>query len=78
MRLVETVPHHTFTISIFEWNDKYILKIEYGIFEQVYKLKKEWVIGLEEIKKTLSEEFLLENLKRFNAMHQNIKSSLKF
>ncbi|MEM7161501.1 MAG: hypothetical protein AAF487_03580 [Bacteroidota bacterium] len=76
MRLVENIPHHTFSISLFDWNGKYILKIEHGLAEQVYKFNKDWVSGLEDVKKILTEEFLLENLKRFNAMHESVKSTL--
>lgn len=76
MRLVENIPHHTFSISIFDWNGKYILKIEHGLAEQVYKFNKDWLGGIDELKELLTEEFLLDNLKRFNQMHDAVKSNI--
>ena len=78
MRLVSNIPHHTFTISVFDWNKKYILKIEHGLAEQVYKFDKEWFMdGVEGIENFLTEEFLLQNLQRFNGMHEEVKEKLK-
>ena len=77
MRLVENIPHHTFSISIFDWNNRYILKIEYGLAEQVYKFDKEWMSeGLEGVRRILTEEFLLENLRRFKEMHKEVKEKI--
>ena len=77
MRLVENIPHHTFSISIFDWNGKYILKIEHDLAEQVYKFNKDWMVnGIEGVKEILTEDFLLENLKRFNAMHAEVKQKI--
>lgn len=78
MRLVSNIPHHTFSISIFDWNKKYILKIEHGLAEQVYKFDKEWFSdGIEGLKKLLTEDFLIQNLHRFKDMHKEVKEKIK-
>lgn len=77
MRLITTIPHHTLSISIFEWNAKYILKIEYGLAEQVYKFKKDqFEGGLDGIKEFITESFLEQNMLRFIEMHNNIKKGV--
>ena len=40
MRVVAEIPHPEFRISVFHMNQKYILKIEYGPFEQIYKFSE--------------------------------------
>lgn len=77
MRLVTTIPHHTFSISIFDWNNKFFLKIEYGQTEQIYKFNKENLEnGLDSLKKLITPSFLEQNMLRFRDMHHNIKEGI--
>ena len=79
MRIIDSIPHPSISISIFQMNDKYIVKFEAGPMEQVYKLKQDEVKGLEEIKTIVNEIFINKVLVRFNEMFldlQNIKPVL--
>ena len=77
MRLITTIPHHTLGISIFDWNGKFILKVEYGLAEQVYKFNKDhFENGLEDLKKVLTDTFLEQNMIRFREMHTSIKEGV--
>ena len=38
MRVVAELPHPDCKITIFSMNQKFIIKLEKGIFEQIYKL----------------------------------------
>lgn len=40
MRILGSIPHPQFKISVFSWSEKYIVKIEAGHFEQTYKFKE--------------------------------------
>jgi hypothetical protein len=75
MRTVAEIPHHTFRISIFSYNSKYILKIELGQFEQVYKINEMDINGLEELKNMLSETFYENCMDRFLKMREDWQKS---
>lgn len=77
MRLVGNIPHPVFTISVFSMNEKYIVKLEGGPMEQVYKLPMDSVKGLEGIKEMLTEEFIAEAREIHNKMFLNLKKALE-
>lgn len=68
MRLIETIPHDRFTIQLFSWNGKYILKIELDKYEQVYKIGETEVMGVDDLKTVLTPTFLQAVLKQFVEM----------
>ncbi|HIP31594.1 MAG TPA: hypothetical protein EYG86_02405 [Crocinitomicaceae bacterium] len=68
MRLVKDVPHDRYKIQIFQYNGKYILKIELGQFEQTYKIGETDVYGVEEVENMITEELLTNTLQRFVSM----------
>lgn len=40
MRILGSIPHPVFKISVFGWNEKYLVKLEAGLFEQTYKFNE--------------------------------------
>ena len=71
MRTIAEIPHHTFRISVFSYNAKYIVKIELDQFEQIYKINEMDVMGLEDIKMMLTPQFLENCMDRFLSMRQD-------
>ncbi|MFZ9700856.1 MAG: hypothetical protein ACO3AF_07240 [Flavobacteriales bacterium] len=69
MRIVDTIPHPEFRISILKMNDKWLLRIEAGPYEQVYKFTTEMASDTDEIKRLASPEFLAQVKVQFDAMH---------
>jgi hypothetical protein len=76
MRIIETIPHPSITISIFQMNDKYIVKFEAGPMEQSFKFKSEDAGGLDGLKKKIDKEFIDEVFKRFLQMKEQLSKSL--
>jgi len=77
MRIIDSIPHPSMTISIFQINEKFIVKFEAGPMEQAFKFENADVKGLENLKKRITSEFIEEVRKRFNDMFlqmKNIKS----
>lgn len=68
MRILAEIPHEKCRISIFHMNQKYILKLEQGAYEQTYKVSEMDVANLEEVKALLDEAFLDVCLQRFETM----------
>ena len=77
MRVVEEIPHNQFKITIFSWNNKYIVKIEIGQFEQVYKISESDVMGIDDIKLMLNDAFLSKVMNRFVEMRSDFADSFK-
>jgi len=68
MRLVKQFPHERYLIQIHQYNGKYILKIELGQFEQLFKISEMDLTSLDDLEKMIQGEFLSNCLKRFVEM----------
>ncbi|MEJ6583935.1 MAG: hypothetical protein QNL61_06340 [Crocinitomicaceae bacterium] len=71
MRLVKDIPHEKYKIQLFQYNGKYILKIELGQFEQTYKIGDTDVYGLEDVEKMITPKLLKNSLTRFIEMRSD-------
>jgi hypothetical protein len=71
MRVVADIQHPRYKIQIFNYNSKYMLKVELGQFEQVYKIGEADVFGLDEVKAMITPELLDNALKRFVTMRED-------
>ena len=77
MRLVKDIPHERYKIQLFQYNGKYIVKIELGQFEQTYKIGETDVFGLGDFERMISEELLSNSLKRFIEMRSDWENAFK-
>jgi len=73
MRIVDTIPHPSITISIFQMNDKYQVKFEAGPMEQIFKFNLADVKSLDNLKKLIDEKFIETVRSRFNEMYLQLK-----
>jgi len=71
MRTLDTIPHPHLRISIMYMNEKYLLKVETGPYEQIYKFTREMAADIDQVKKIVTPEFLEEVTAVFNKMHEN-------
>jgi hypothetical protein len=76
MRVLETIPHPTITITIFQMNEKFIVKFEAGPMEQIFKYNQVEAKGLEGLKKIINTEFIERIRQRFNEMFLQWKEGL--
>jgi hypothetical protein len=77
MRLVTEVPHSRYKIQIFNYNSKFIVKIELDQFEQVYKIGETDVNGVEDVVKMVNESLLKNSLTRFLEMRTDWGNAFK-
>ena len=77
MRYIKDIPHQQFKISIYQWNNKYIIKIEAGMFEQTYKIDEYEITNLEEIEKCMDAPFLTKVSARFESMQGDFDETLR-
>jgi len=68
VRLVKEIPHDRYKIQIFNYNEKFILKIELDQFEQSFKISETDVSGIGDVENMITNELLQNTLKRFVEM----------
>jgi hypothetical protein len=77
MRTVAEIPHSDFKITVFAWNNKYIIKLEKGNFEQTYKVSEMETSGDDDIHQLIKdEEFIAAAKERFKEMNLSLNSAL--
>jgi hypothetical protein len=76
MRVIDTIPHPSISISIFEMNDKYLVKFEAAMMEQTFKYTKAEASSVERLKTIVNAAFIEEVRERFNVMYLQWKASL--
>jgi len=77
MRLIVEIPHARYKIQVFNYNSKYIVKIELDQYEQVFKINETDVNGVADVKKMVSDSLLDNALKRFVDMRSDWSNSFK-
>ncbi|MDB5021367.1 MAG: hypothetical protein JWQ28_2494 [Pedobacter sp.] len=79
MRIIAELPHPECKISLFNMNQKYIIKFEQGTLEQSYKLSELDLTGggANEIFQILDEEFIATVVERFKAMRVDFSKAYK-
>ena len=77
MRIVTEIAHPEIKITIFHWNNRYLIKLEAGLFEQTYKVQEYDVNSEEEVKKLVNDEFIRSAIDRFNQMAESLHHALQ-
>ena len=75
MRIIDSIPHPSISISIFQMNDKYIVKFEAGPMEQAFKFYTEDVKSVERLKAIINASFIEKVRVRFNEMFMQLKEA---
>jgi hypothetical protein len=75
VRVIAVIPHERYKIQIFNYNSKYLVKVELGQFEQIFKIGELDVNGIEDIKSMVTDELLENCLQRFVAMRTDWEKS---
>lgn len=78
MRVVGEIPHPELKITIFHWNNRYLIKLEAGPFEQTFKIEEYDLSSEEEIKSIVNEEFIQQSIIRFNDMAKSLAQATQF
>lgn len=77
MRVVKELIQEEVRISIFSWNNKYILKFELGPMEQTFKLSEMDVLVESDLDSFLTGEFFEKVKQRFDEMGNSFRSQLE-
>ena len=77
MRTVTKVDHPKLDVSIFLRENKYIVKIVLDQYEQVYRLRQADVMGMEDMEKLVSKDFLDKVYMRFVEMSKDFGEAFR-
>jgi hypothetical protein len=75
MRIIDTIPHPSIQISIFHMNDKYLVKFEAAMMEQVFKFDATDIKSVDALKQIINDDFIDAVRKRFNEMFLQYKAA---
>jgi len=75
MRVLRDIPHELYKIQIFQYNEKYIVKIELDQFEQTFKIGELDVDSLDEVENMITKQLLSNSLQRFVEMRKDWQSA---
>jgi hypothetical protein len=75
MRVVGQIPHPDIKITIFHWNNRYLIKLEAGPFEQTFKIEEYDLSSEEEVKTIVNQEFIQQAIARFEDMAKSLSQS---
>lgn len=76
MRVVKEIPHPELKITLFHWNNRFLIKLEAGLLEQTYKIQEYDVSSEDEVVKMIDEDFLKDVIKIFHDMDHCLSQSL--
>lgn len=76
MRYIKDITSNRFKIGLYQWNNKYIVRIEFGMYEQTYKIEEYEVENVEEIEKCVDDLFLEKVTRVFESMHEGFGETL--
>lgn len=69
MRIVGFIEHPVIKITVMIMNERYVLKLEANMLEQIYKFNEDDNLRtMKDIEKMVDETFLNECIKRFSEM----------
>jgi hypothetical protein len=75
MRVVGEIPHPECKITIFHWNNRYLVKLELGPFEQTFKISEHDVASEQDLQRIVDEDFIAQAMARFADMSKSLEDA---
>jgi hypothetical protein len=76
MRVIKEIVNSDYRTTIFNWNNKYIIKLETPSFEQTYKVDQYDLSSDADAVKLLDTEFVQQVMTRFNQMSIDLSNAM--
>jgi len=77
MRIIGEIPHSQCKITLYHWNNRYLIKLEKDRLEQTFKVDQFELTSEKELSTLVDESFMQKALDRFNDMEQSIAMALQ-
>jgi hypothetical protein len=77
MRVIKEIPNEQLKITLFGWNNKFILKFEVQMYEQIYKFS-EMDMSQSEVESLINQSFIDSVIQRFKDMDNDISKMIEY
>jgi hypothetical protein len=77
VRVVKEFSKDGIRVSVFSWNNKYLLKYELGPMEQTFKIPETDILDESDLDTFYSGNFFIEVVDRFKEMGQSFQKQLE-
>lgn len=77
MRVVRELSVDNIRITVFSWNNKYLIKYEQGMVEQTYKISELDILEERDLNSFFDKKFLDEIKIKFEEMHKLLRNQLE-
>lgn len=77
MRIIGEIPNALCKITLYHWNNRYLIKLEKAYLEQTFKVDQFELTSEKELLKLVDEGFIQKALDRFDAMEQTMVEALQ-
>jgi hypothetical protein len=77
MRIVGEITHEECKITLYHWNNRYLIKLEKDYLEQTFKVNQFDLTTEADLTKMIDEVFIAEALARFSSMEQSLDKALQ-
>ena len=76
MRVVGEITNDECKITIFNWNNRYIIKLEQGPLEETFKVNEYDISTEAALNKIIDSQFITEALERFKSMNISLSEAV--
>lgn len=77
MRVIGEIPDTRCKITLFAWNNRYLLKFERGLLEQTFKINEYDVTNEKELYQLVDQDFIAAVLNHFDLMEESFNLSMR-
>jgi hypothetical protein len=77
MRVLKEIQRPQCKVTVFQWNEKYLLKLEKGPLEQTFKISEMDLSSEADLEEILNEEFMQKANERFTEMMQALQKAMQ-
>ncbi|MBX2962470.1 MAG: hypothetical protein KF687_08155 [Cyclobacteriaceae bacterium] len=77
MRIIGEIPNSDCKITLFHWNNRYLIKLEQGFLEQTYKIDQFDLASEKDLEKIVNPEFIRQAVVHFSAMTYTLKQAME-
>jgi hypothetical protein len=77
MRIIGEIPNPNCKITLFSWNNRYLIKLERGYLEQTFKVDQFDLTSEKDLIALVNNSFIQQALARFDSMDQSLAEALQ-
>jgi hypothetical protein len=76
MRVIGEIQHADCKITLFQWNNRYLIKLEKGLLEQTFKINQFDLASENDLHSVVTDEFIQTAMARFDMMEHSLGQAM--